>query len=67
MDKNNEKLLTVKQAATFLSVSVPTIRRWAQLKQLVGLKVGTRGDWRFSKEALLKMFKQNDGKPIEKT
>lgn len=71
MNKNSQELensrlnlLDVKQAADFLKVSVSTIRRWAQNKELIGLKVGFRGDWRFTKEELLKMVKRNDGKPI---
>jgi len=59
-------LLDVEQAADFLKVSMSTIRRWAQSKQLIALKVGIRGDWRFTEVELLKMIKRNDGKPIEK-
>jgi excisionase family DNA binding protein len=55
MENNNEKLLSVQQAAVFLGVSVPTIRRWAQQKKLNGIKVGTRGDWRFTKADLSQM------------
>lgn len=57
-------LLDVEQAADFLKVSMSTIRRWAQSKKLIALKVGIRGDWRFTEEELLKMVKRNDGKPI---
>ena len=59
-------LLDVQQAADFLKVSRSTIRRWAQGKKIVALKVGIRGDWRFTKEELLKMVIRNDGKPFEK-
>ena len=48
MENSDVKLLSVKQAAEFIGVSVPTIRRWAQQKKLIGLKVGSRGDWRFT-------------------
>jgi len=58
-------LLDVGEAADFLKVSMSTIRRWAQNNQLIALKVGIRGDWRFTEEELLKMVKRNDGKPIE--
>ena len=50
-------LLNVQQASKMIGVSPKTIRRWAQTKKIRGLKVGTRGDWRFTKEDLLKMVK----------
>ena len=50
-------LLNVQQASKIIGVSPKTIRRWAQAKKIRGLKVGTRGDWRFTKEDLLKMVK----------
>lgn len=61
--KNNRQLLSVKQAAIFLGVSVPTIRRWAQNNLLQGVKVGVRGDWRFTEENLSKLAQ----KPSEET
>jgi excisionase family DNA binding protein len=64
IESENSELLDVRQAATFLKISTSTIRRWAQSKELIGLKVGIRGDWRFTKEELLKMIKTNDGQPI---
>ena len=66
-DEIDENLLNVQKAAAFLDVSVNTIRRWAQTKKLSGLKVGTRGDWRFTKEDLLKIVRRNDGQPIKNT
>ena len=50
-------LLNVQQASKIIGVTPKTIRRWAQTKKIRGLKVGTRGDWRFTKEDLLKMVK----------
>jgi len=58
LDEERE-LLNVRRAAAFLGVSVTTIRRWAQNKKIYGLKIGTRGDWRFTKEDLLKMVSTN--------
>ena len=60
MSSNHAELLKVQQAAKFLSVGVSTIRRWAQQGTLVGIKVGSRGDWRFKEEDLLKLTKSND-------
>jgi excisionase family DNA binding protein len=56
----NRELLTVRQAAQILNVSPKTIRKWAQLKKLKGMKIGTRGDWRFTKEELLKLIRHAD-------
>ena len=65
MSNNQVKLLNVQKAAGFLSVGVSTIRRWAQQKKLHGLKIGTRGDWRFSKKDLLQVITSNDNKKVE--
>lgn len=53
-----QELLNVQQAAILLNLSPKTIRKWAQKQILRGLKVGPRGDWRFTKEALEKMIKE---------
>lgn len=55
--KLGEQLLSVQKAATFLDVSANTIRRWAQYGKLKGVKIGTRGDWRFTKNDLLQMIR----------
>lgn len=52
------QLLNVQKAATFLDVSPNTIRRWAQLGIVKGLKVGRRGDWRFTKKNLLLLVRK---------
>lgn len=56
MPNNGQEFLNVQQAATFLGVSVKTIRLWARAKKLKGFKVGIRGDWRFTVEDLSKMI-----------
>jgi excisionase family DNA binding protein len=55
-----QDLLNVHEAASFLTVSVTTIHRWAQSRKIVGTKLGVRGDWRFAKEDLLKMMRKNN-------
>jgi PAS domain S-box-containing protein/excisionase family DNA binding protein len=60
------KLLSVKKAAQFLSVSSDTIRRWAHTNQLKGIKVGSRGDWRFTKKDLLQMIQNLQENNIDK-
>jgi excisionase family DNA binding protein len=56
--KANGKLLGVQKAATFLDVSTSSIRRWAQRGKLSGLKIGSRGDWRFTKDNLMKLTRK---------
>lgn len=70
MNKNiphsTNHLLNVIQAAKFLGVNPGTIRRWARTKALPGLKVGIRGDWRFTEDDLLTMVKPNNKEEYEK-
>jgi PAS domain S-box-containing protein/excisionase family DNA binding protein len=65
MVKEDPQLLNVQKAASFLGVSTNTIRLWAQKDKLNGVKVGSRGDWRFSKEELSKMI-QPEKKILDK-
>lgn len=60
MFQTNQELYSARQAAKLLGISVKTIRRWAQLKKLKGLKVGTRGDWRFTKNNLMKLINNKE-------
>lgn len=59
-DPVDDQFLNVQKAALFLDVSAHTIRRWAQMNTLKGVKIGTRGDWRFTKHNLLQMIKNGD-------
>lgn len=65
MQQNESQLLNVQQAASFLGVKISTIRLWARTHKLKGVKVGSRGDWRFTKEELSKMI-QVEGKKFAK-
>lgn len=58
---SDQPLLDVVQAAAFLRVSPGTIRRWAQKRQLSGVKIGIRGDWRFTRESLMVAVQSNGG------
>jgi excisionase family DNA binding protein len=55
--KEEPQLLNVRDAASFLGIKANTIRIWAQSGKLKGIKIGTRGDWRFTKEELSKMIR----------
>lgn len=62
-----KKLLTIRQAAEFLGVNPGTVRRWALGKMLKGIKVGSRGNWRFREEDLEKLIvlpHAEDGKKL---
>lgn len=61
MADNNQKLsldnlpdlLTVKEVASIFRVSVLTIKRWGKRGKLVPLRINSRGDRRYKKEAVL--------------
>jgi excisionase family DNA binding protein len=61
--QTTDKLFDVQQAAELLGVNPGTIRRWAQSGTLKGLKVGVRGDWRFTHEELLKLVRSHMAEP----
>src|SRR5215831_4479331 len=56
MAHEDPEFLSVHQAAAFLGVHPNTIRRWANQEQLPAKRIGTRGDWRFTKEALQQLM-----------
>ncbi|MGI8419324.1 MAG: FIST N-terminal domain-containing protein [Candidatus Levyibacteriota bacterium] len=59
MAKEEPQLLNVQKAAAFLGINPSTIRQWATSRKLKGVKVGSRGDWRFTREELSKMIKKH--------
>ena len=46
-------LLTVKEVAQLLRVSVLTIKRWGKRGKLPAIRINSRGDRRYKKEAVL--------------
>lgn len=46
-------LLTVKEVAQILRVSVLTIKRWGKRGKLPAIRINSRGDRRYKKEAVL--------------
>jgi len=66
MSTKISELLNIQQSATFLGISASTIRRWAKTSQLNGIKVGSRGDWRFTEEQLLQLTKKPSIKTEQK-
>lgn len=50
---NLPDLLTVKEVAQLLRVSVLTIKRWGKRGVLPAIRINSRGDRRYKKEAVL--------------
>lgn len=46
-------LLTVKEVANVLRVSALTIKRWGKRGKLLPIRINSRGDRRYKKEAVL--------------
>jgi len=46
-------LLTVREVAEFLRVSPLTIKRWGKRGKLPAIRINSRGDRRYKKEAVL--------------
>ena len=57
MVQDEATFLNVQKAALFLGVHPNTIRRWAHEEKLQGQRIGTRGDWRFTREALQQLMR----------
>lgn len=54
LDINNlPDLLTVREVADLLRVSPLTIKRWGKRGKLPAIRINTRGDRRYKKEAVL--------------
>jgi len=59
-DTIDSQFFNVQKSALFLDVNPNTIRRWAQQGMLKGVKIGSRGDWRFTKDDLLQMIRKKE-------
>lgn len=51
--KNLPDLLTVREVAELLRVSPLTIKRWGKRGKLVPIRINSRGDRRYKKDAVL--------------
>jgi len=49
-------LLTVREVAEVLRVSTLTIKRWGKRGKLVPIRINSRGDRRYKKEAVMWML-----------
>jgi excisionase family DNA binding protein len=50
---NLPDLLTVREVAQILRVSTLTLKRWGKRGKLVPMRINSRGDRRYTKEAVL--------------
>src|SRR6266849_2323296 len=51
--QNLPDLLTIKEAAAVLRVSPLTLKRWGKRGKLPAIRINSRGDRRYKKEAIL--------------
>jgi excisionase family DNA binding protein len=60
LDVNNlPDLLTVREVADLLRVSPLTIKRWGKRGKLPAIRINSRGDRRYKKEAVLYLLGMN--------
>jgi excisionase family DNA binding protein len=59
--KNLPDLLTVREVADLLRVSPLTIKRWGKRGKLPAIRINSRGDRRYKKEAVLWLLGVNAG------
>jgi len=57
MDNQND-LLSIQEAAEMLGVHPETLRRWDRSGKLKAIKIGERGDRRFSRSDILKLLNE---------
>ena len=54
------KLISIKEAASFLSVSTKTLRRWDESGRLPAIHIGKRGDRRYKEDDILKFIAKHE-------
>ncbi len=54
----SDHLMSVKQAAAFLHVSVNTLRRWSDTGMVRVVRIGERGDRRFFESDILEFLER---------
>ena len=63
--KNLPDLLTVREVADLLRVSPLTIKRWGKRGKLPAIRINSRGDRRYKKEAVLWLLGVNPEEATE--
>ena len=54
-----DRMLTVRQVADFLQVSICSVRRWSDRGTLKFYRVGSRGDRRYQREDVLRFLEES--------
>jgi excisionase family DNA binding protein len=58
-----ETMLTIRQVADFLHVSISTVRRWSDSRMLKSYRVGPRGDRRYLRDDVLSFLEESTRHP----
>ena len=58
-DTQSNRMLTVRQVADFLQVSICSVRRWSDKGTLKFYRVGSRGDRRYQREDVLRFLDES--------
>jgi excisionase family DNA binding protein len=54
-----DRMLTVRQVADFLQVSICSVRRWSDRGSLKFYRVGSRGDRRYQRDDVLRFLEES--------
>lgn len=55
-----ERMLTARQVADFLHVSISTVRRWSDRGMLHYYRIGSRGDRRYKREDVMRFLRESE-------
>jgi excisionase family DNA binding protein len=61
-----ETMLTIRQVADFLHVSVSTVRRWSDTGVLKSYRIGPRGDRRYRRDDVFHFLESSTGNSAER-
>jgi excisionase family DNA binding protein len=54
-----EMMLTIRQVADFLHISISTVRRWSDSGMLRSYRIGPRGDRRYLRDDVLRLLEES--------
>jgi excisionase family DNA binding protein len=54
-----EMMLTIRQVAEFLHISISTVRRWSDSGMLRSYRIGPRGDRRYLRDDVLRFLEES--------
>lgn len=60
-ERSSDNLMTVRQVAKFLQVSICSVRRWSDNGKLKFYRIGSRGDRRYILKDVLSFMDQSTG------